>query len=98
MSSPTTAIEVRSPLWPKCWKSCGNCAGEGAFVIEVLIAPGDIVSFNQTIVTTETNKVTTEVPTDRAGRVVSVHVAVGDELQEDQLIAMIEPLRNPAQS
>jgi len=93
MSSTSTAVQVRSPLWPKCWTSCGNCAGEGAFVIEVLIAPGDVVSFNQTIVRTETNKVTTDVPTDRAGRVVSVHVAVGDELKQDQLMAVIEPIR-----
>ena len=54
MSAP---VEVRSPLWPVCWKSCGNCAGEGAFVTEVLIAPGDEVSFNQVIVRTETSKV-----------------------------------------
>ena len=87
MSAP---VEVRSPLWPVCWKSCGNCAGEGAFVTEVLIAPGDEVSFNQVIVRTETSKVSTDVPTSVAGRVVSVHVQVGDELAEDVLIALID--------
>ena len=92
MSSTAPAIEIRSPLWPRCWTSCGNCAGEGAFVIEVLIAPGDLVHFNQTIVRTETSKVVTDVPSTRAGRVVSVHVQVGDELKEDQLICSLEPL------
>lgn len=77
-------------MWPVCWKSCGNCAGEGAFVTEVLIAPGDEVSFNQVIVRTETSKVSTDVPTSVAGRVVSVHVQVGDELAEDTLIARVE--------
>lgn len=84
------AVEVRSPLWPVCWRSCGNCAGEGVFVTEVLIAPGDVVRFNQTIVRTETSKVSTDVPTSVAGRVVSVHVPVGDAFPEDTLIAMIE--------
>ena len=83
-------VEVRPPLWPVCWKSCGNCAGEGAFVTEVLIAPGDEVSFNQVIVRTETSKVSTDVPTSVAGRVVSVHVQVGAELPEDVLIALID--------
>jgi pyruvate/2-oxoglutarate dehydrogenase complex dihydrolipoamide acyltransferase (E2) component len=73
-----------------CWKSCGNCAGEGAFVTEVLIAPGDEIRFNQVIVRTETSKVSTDVPTTVAGRVVSVHVQVGDELGEDTLIARVE--------
>lgn len=85
-----TPVEVRSPLWPVCWKSCGNCAGEGAFVTEVLIAPGDVIQFNQVIVRTETSKVSTDVPTSVAGRVVSVHVQVGDELPEDVLIALID--------
>ncbi len=54
--------------------------------------PGDVVAFNQTIVRTETSKVTTDVPTDRAGRVVAVHVRVGDVLPEDTLIATLEAL------
>ena len=89
---PSVAIEVRSPIWPKCWKTCGNCAGEGAFVIEVLISPGDVLRFNQTIVRTETNKVTTDIPTTAASRVISVYVQVGDELQEDMPIALLERL------
>ena len=89
---PSATIEVRSPIWPKCWKTCGNCAGEGAFVIEVLISPGDVLRFNQTIVRTETNKVTTDIPTTAASRVISVYVQVGDELQEDMPIALLERL------
>ena len=46
----------------------------------MLIAPGDVVRFNQTIVRTETSKVSTDVPSSVAGRVVSVHVQVGDAL------------------
>ena len=61
-------------------------------MIEVLISPGDVVRFNQTIVRTETNKVTTDIPTTAAGRVISVHVQVGDELQEDMPIALLERL------
>jgi len=48
--------------------------------------------FNQTIVRTETNKVTTDIPTTAAGRVISVYVQVGDELQEDMPIALLERL------
>ena len=35
MSAP---VEVRSPLWPVCWKSCGNCAGEGERVLPAEVA------------------------------------------------------------
>lgn len=61
-------------------------------MIEVLISPGDVVRFNQTIVRTETNKVTTDIPTTAASRVISVYVQVGDELQEDMPIALLERL------
>lgn len=57
---------------------------------EIVVKPGDELQFNDTVIRTETSKVSTDVPTPRAGRVVAVHVAVGDEVREDTLIATLQ--------
>jgi Biotin-requiring enzyme len=95
MNSPAPLFELRLAAFPKCWTKCGNCAGDGSFVAEIVAQPGDMLKFNDTVIRTETSKVTTDVPTLRAGRVVAVHVAVGDEVREDTLIATLE-LPRPA--
>ncbi|MBN8443323.1 MAG: dihydrolipoamide acyltransferase [Thauera sp.] len=93
MSTSTPALfELRLAAFPKCWSTCGNCAGDGSFVSEIVVKPGDELRFNDTVIRTETSKVSTDVPTTRAGRVVAVHVAVGDEVCEDTLIATLELL------
>jgi len=83
-------FELRLAAFPKCWSTCGNCAGDGSFVAEIVVRPGDVLQFNDTVIRTETSKVSTDVPTPRAGRVVAVHVAVGDEVREDTLIATLD--------
>lgn len=86
----SSLFELRLAAFPKCWSTCGNCAGDGSFVAEIVVQPGDILRFNDTVIRTETSKVTTDVPAPRAGRVVAVHVAVGDEITEDSLIATLD--------
>ena len=91
MSLSTPSLyEFRLAAFPKCWSTCGNCAGDGSFVTEIVVKPGDVLRFNDVVIRTETSKVNTDVPTPRAGRVVAVHVAVGDEVREDTLIATLE--------
>jgi dihydrolipoamide dehydrogenase len=64
-------------------------------VIEVLIAPGDQVEAEQSLVTLESDKATMEVPAQAAGRVVSLEVAVGDTVSEGDLIARLEAAAEP---
>lgn len=59
-------------------------------VIEVLIAPGDRIEREQSLITLESDKATMEVPAEQAGIVREVAVNVGDQLSEGDLIAVLE--------
>jgi len=64
-------------------------------VIEVLVAVGDTVRADQTLITLESDKATMEIPSPAAGVVRSLAVALGDKLSEGSLIATLE-LAEPA--
>ena len=59
-------------------------------VIEVLVAVGDTVLAEQSLVTLESDKATMEVPAPAAGTLLSLEVALGDEVSEGSLIATLE--------
>ncbi|MCW0437548.1 dihydrolipoyllysine-residue acetyltransferase [Xanthomonas sacchari] len=59
-------------------------------VIEVLVAVGDTVKKDQSLVTLESDKATMEVPSPFAGVVKEIKVKVGDSLSEGKLVALIE--------
>ncbi len=64
---------------------------DGVPVIEVLVAVGDTVQVDQGLVTLESDKATMEVPSPFAGVIRELRVAVGDEIAEGGIVAMIEP-------
>lgn len=88
MSAPR---EVRMPKYPDCWETCGSCASGDVVVLEVLVAPGQSVGFDDAILTLETGKVALDIPSPHAGRVVEVFVSEGDAVAEGQLLMTIEP-------
>ena len=55
-------------------------------IIEILVAPGDRVEPEQSLLTLESDKATMEIPSTHAGKVVSVAVSVGDKLKQGDLI------------
>jgi pyruvate dehydrogenase E2 component (dihydrolipoamide acetyltransferase) len=59
-------------------------------VIEVLVAVGDTVRADQTLITLESDKATMEIPSPAAGVVRSLAVSLGDKLSEGSLIATLE--------
>ena len=59
-------------------------------VIEVLVAVGDTVRPDQTLITLESDKATMEIPSPSAGVVRSIAVSLGDKLSEGSLIATLE--------
>ena len=63
---------------------------EGVDVIEVLVAPGDRVEAEQSLVTLESEKATMEIPSPAAGIVRALHVAVGDKVSEGSPILTLE--------
>ncbi len=59
-------------------------------IIEVLVAPGDVVTAEQPIVTLESDKATMDVPAPSAGTVAEVRVAVGDTVSEGDVLILLE--------
>ena len=59
-------------------------------VIELLVAPGDIVAKDQGLVTLESAKATMEVPSPFAGVVKEIKVKLGDSVGEGTVVALIE--------
>ena len=59
-------------------------------VIEVLVAEGDTIEEEQSLVTLESDKATMEVPSSKAGKLVELKVKEGDEVSEGDVIGIIE--------
>ena len=60
-------------------------------VIEVLVAPGDAVAADQSLITLESDKATMEIPAPRAGIVRELAIAVGGRVSQGSLILRLEP-------
>ncbi|MEE4173811.1 MAG: dihydrolipoyl dehydrogenase, partial [Xanthomonadales bacterium] len=63
---------------------------ENVPVIEVLVAVGDTVAAEDSLLTLESDKATMEVPAPASGTVASLEVKVGDEVSEGDLIATLD--------
>ncbi len=59
-------------------------------VIEVLVAEGDVLEEEQSLVTLESDKATMEVPSPAAGTLVELKVKEGDEVSEGDVIGVLE--------
>lgn len=59
-------------------------------VIEVLVAPGDAVELEQGLITLESDKATMDVPSPQAGTVVSIAVAVGDQVSSGSVVVVLK--------
>jgi pyruvate/2-oxoglutarate dehydrogenase complex dihydrolipoamide acyltransferase (E2) component len=55
-------------------------------VLEILVAPGDRVARDDTILVLETGKVALDIPSPWAGTVQEVRVAEGDSVCEGELL------------
>lgn len=65
-------------------------------VVEVLVAPGDKIEANQSLVTLESDKAMMEFPSPDAGTIKSIAVTVGDKVKQgDALLTLtVEQLKN----
>ncbi|SEK12299.1 pyruvate dehydrogenase E2 component (dihydrolipoamide acetyltransferase) [Paraburkholderia diazotrophica] len=71
---------------------------KGVPVIEVLVAPGDVVREEQSLVTLESDKATMDVPSPFAGVVREIKLTVGDAVSEGSVILLMEPQDAVAQA
>ena len=59
-------------------------------IIEILVAPGDRVEPEQSLLTLESDKATMDIPSPASGRVKEVKVAIGQKLNRGDLILLLE--------
>ncbi len=59
-------------------------------VIEILVAVGDQVEVEDSIITLESDKATMEIPSPAAGRVQAVTVAAGDKINQGDLLIVLD--------
>jgi pyruvate dehydrogenase E2 component (dihydrolipoamide acetyltransferase) len=63
---------------------------ENVDVIDVLVAPGDVVAAEDGLITLETDKASMDVPAPEAGIVKEVHIKVGDKVSQGSLVVHLE--------
>ena len=85
-----SALTVHMPKYPECWESCGSCASGNVFILEILVKPGDLLQFDETILVLETGKVALDIPSPSAGRVVAIHVTEGDTVDAGAPLVTLE--------
>ena len=59
-------------------------------VIEILVAPGDQVQEEDSLITVESDKASMEIPSPQSGKVVSIAVNIGDSISEGSVILQME--------
>lgn len=65
-------------------------------IVEIAVSVGDAIAAGQTIVAVESDKATLDVPAEVAGRVVALHVGLGDKVSAGSLLAEIEAAEDAA--
>ncbi|MER2541515.1 MAG: lipoyl domain-containing protein, partial [Azonexus sp.] len=85
-----STLTVYMPKYPECWESCGSCASGNVFILEILVKPGDLLQFDETILILETGKVALDIPSPSAGRIVAIHVTEGDTVDAGAPLVTLE--------
>jgi pyruvate dehydrogenase E2 component (dihydrolipoamide acetyltransferase) len=67
-------------------------------VIEVMVAAGDTIKVEQSLITVESDKASMEIPSSHAGVVTDVKVKVGDKVSKGSLVATVQAAGGAAPS
>ena len=65
-------------------------------VIELLVAAGDAVKLEQSLLTVESEKASMEIPSSATGRIVELKVGLGDKVAQGSVIALVETVADVA--
>jgi len=71
---------------------------ESASVLKVLVAPGDMLAFDQAVLEIETDKATIEVPSTISGKIKDVFVKNGEKIKVGQVVLRVEEIETQKQS
>jgi len=59
-------------------------------VTEILVAEGDEIQVEDSLVTVESDKASMEIPSSHAGKVLKIKVSMGDNIAQDDVLIMLE--------
>ena len=59
-------------------------------ITEILVAEGDIIQTEDSLITVESDKASMEIPSSESGKVVNIKVAVGDSVSQGSVVLMME--------
>ena len=65
-------------------------------VIELLVAAGDAIKLEQSLLTVESEKASMEIPSSATGRIVELKVGLGDKVAQGSVIALVETVADVA--
>lgn len=82
--------EVRMPRYPECWESCGACGSGDVFILEIFAIPGQHIDADENILSLETGKVALDIPSPHSGKVIEIHVEIGDQVPEGAVLFTLE--------
>lgn len=63
---------------------------DGVEVIEILVAAGDTINVEDSLITVESDKAAMEIPSSHAGTVKEIKVSIGDSIAEGSVVLMLE--------
>ncbi|KAG1682779.1 Pyruvate dehydrogenase E1 component [Nymphon striatum] len=59
-------------------------------IIEILVAEGDVVEAEDSLITVESDKASMEIPSSETGKIIKLKVALGDNISEGSVILMMD--------
>ncbi len=59
-------------------------------VIEILVAEGDVVQAEDSLITVESDKASMEIPSSESGKIIKMKVALGDNIAQGSVILMMD--------
>jgi pyruvate dehydrogenase E2 component (dihydrolipoamide acetyltransferase) len=71
---------------------------KSATIVKILVAPGDIIKPDQSVLELETDKATIEVPSDVSGKIVAILVSEGDQVSIGQTVFTVNEAANEAEN
>ena len=63
---------------------------DGVEVIEILVAVGDVINVEDSLITVESDKAAMEIPSSHAGTVKEIKINIGDTVAEKDVVIMLE--------
>ncbi len=65
-------------------------------VIEILVAEGDMINIEDSLITVESDKASMEIPSSHSGIVKELHIAIGENISEGSIILSVEEVSDSA--